>query len=170
MTARITLIAAVGPGGELGGGGNLAYSLRDDMAHFKATTTGHPVVMGRKTFESFPRGPLPGRTNIIVSRRPGLVIEGAAVAGSIDEALDLAAGAPGGDETFVLGGGQIYAAAMPRAGRLILTHVDAPAPAGTDTFFPAVDPDVWERVSATDTVADSRSGLPFSIAVYERRR
>lgn len=159
----LTLIAAVGPKMELGCRGNLAYSLRDDMAHFKATTTGHPVIMGRLTFESFPKGALPGRTNIVVTRNAAFSAPGVLVAPDIERAVELAAGSPGAEETFVIGGGEIYRQMLPLASRLILTEVEVEAPEA-DTFFPAIGG--WKEESRTPRRADSRSNLPYTIAVY----
>lgn len=160
----ITIIAAVGPRMELGANGSLAYSLRDDMLHFKETTMGHPIVMGRKTFESFPKGALPGRRNIVVTRRADYTAPAVETAGSLAEAFELAGP---DDEVMVIGGGQIYRQAMPVASRLVLTHVDAPCPEA-DTFFPAVDPAEWRLESSTPVKPDSRSGIPYHIATYSR--
>lgn len=160
----VTVIAAVGPNGELGRGGELVYSLRDDMRHFRETTMGHPIVMGRRTFESFPKGALPGRRNIVVTRNEAYSAENIETAPSLEAAIALA----GDAEVMVIGGGQIYGKAISLADRLILTEVETPAPEA-DTFFPKVDPSVWTLESETERTLDSRSGLPYSIRVYRRR-
>ncbi len=128
---RIAIIAAVGRNRELGLGGKLLWHIPDDMRRFKELTTGHPVIMGRKTWESLPQKfrPLPGRTNIVVTRQTGYEAAGATVVDSLE-----AARAKGAGEVFVIGGGELYAAALPFANRLYLTLVDADTDA--DTFFP----------------------------------
>ncbi len=161
----ITIIAAVGPAMELGRDGGLAYSLRDDMLHFKNATMGHPIVMGRKTFQSFPKGALPGRRNIVITRDPDFTAPGVETAMSLPAALALAQG----DDIMIIGGGSVYSQAMPLADRLILTHVEAPCH-GADTFFPDVDPAVWAVADSTPTANDSRSGLPYRIVTYKRRK
>ncbi|MFI5260549.1 MAG: dihydrofolate reductase [Candidatus Paceibacteria bacterium] len=140
-SGRISLIAAIGKNRELGLGGKLLWSLPDDMQHFKETTSGHPVIMGRKTWESIPPRfrPLPGRVNIVVTRQAGYAAPGAIVASTIEDARAAAARAPGADEIFVIGGGELYAASLPHADRLYLTLVEAAAPA--DAFFPPYEQD-----------------------------
>lgn len=135
-TRRISLIVAIGKNRELGRGGKLLWHLPDDMRRFKELTTGHPVIMGRKTWESLPLKfrPLPGRTNIVVTRQAGYEAIGAVVVDGLSDAFLAAADAPGATETFVIGGGELYAAALPYATRLYLTLVDNEADA--DTFFP----------------------------------
>lgn len=133
----IRIIAALDRRGAIGAGGDLLYRLREDMRHFRRLTTGNTVVMGRRTFESLPGGALPARRNIIVSGN-GYRADGAETAASLDEALRLAAAGPG--DTFIIGGGSIYAAALPLADRLDLTVIDAVHPA-PDTFFPSFNPD-----------------------------
>ncbi len=133
---QIGLIAAIGKNRELGKGGQLLWHLPDDMRRFKALTTGHPVIMGRKTWESLPEKfrPLPGRTNIVVTRQTGYEAAGATVADGLSDAFLAAEGATGSEETFIIGGGELYAAALPYATRLYLTLVDDTADA--DAFFP----------------------------------
>ncbi len=135
----LSIIAAIGKNRELGLEGNLLWSLSDDLKRFKALTTSHPVIMGRKTWESLPdrARPLPNRTNIVVTRQAGYDAPGAVVANSFDDARAAAARAEGADETFVIGGGELYAEALPSSDRLYLTLVDATAAA--DTFFPLYD-------------------------------
>ena len=139
--ARLSLIAAIGKNRELGKDGQLLWHLPDDMRRFKELTVGHPVIMGRKTWKSLPERfrPLPGRTNIVVTRQVGYEARGATVAGSLEGARAVAAHAPGFDEIFVIGGGELYAAALPYANRLYLTLVDDEADA--DTFFPPYEQD-----------------------------
>lgn len=139
--SRISLIAALGKKRELGFQGNLLWHLPDDMRRFKELTLGHPVIMGRKTWESLPERfrPLPGRTNIVVTRHGSYEATGAVVTDSLPAALFESASATGGEEVFVIGGGELYAAALPHATHLYLTLVDASAPA--DVFFPQYEED-----------------------------
>ena len=134
--SRLNIIAAIGKNRELGLHGKLLWHIPEDMRRFKEVTTGHPVIMGRKTWESLPERfrPLPGRTNIVVTRQAGYEAAGATVADSLETARAAAARAAGADEVFVIGGGELYAAALPYASRLYLTLVDDTAEA--DTFFP----------------------------------
>lgn len=167
----ITLVAVVGPKGELGAAGGLLYSLRDDMRHFKEYTMGHPIVMGRKTFESFPKRPLPGRTNIVVTRRGKYSLpESTLKASSVEEALDMAARCPGGDNIMVVGGGEVYRQAIDLATDLELTVVDAAPEAEVDTWFPEIKVSEWMCTTDNATVDyDSRSGLPFRLVHYRRK-
>ena len=141
---RIAMIAAVGRNGAIGSDRQLPWRLPSDFAFYKRTTMGKPLIVGRKTFESIGK-PLPGRTNIIVTRQEGYAPEGAEVFADLDAAIARGreiAVRDGVDEVFINGGAQIYRAAMDRADRLYITHVDA-EPEG-DTFFPEIDPEVWE--------------------------
>lgn len=131
---KISIIAAVGRNRELGKNNKLLWHIPEDMKRFKELTSGHAVIMGRKTFESIGR-PLPHRTNIIVTRDPNFNAKGCIIAHSLDEALRLAPLAQGNnEEVFVIGGGQIYEQALPFTHKLYLTVVDAETDA--DTFFP----------------------------------
>ncbi len=140
-SGRISLIAALGKHRELGKDGRLLWRLPDDVRRFKELTRGHPVIMGRKTWESLPERfrPLPGRTNIVVTRQAGYEASGATVVDGLSDAFLAAQDAPGSRETFVIGGGELYASALPYATRLYLTLVDAAAEA--DTFFPPYETD-----------------------------
>ncbi|MFA5998321.1 MAG: dihydrofolate reductase [Candidatus Paceibacterota bacterium] len=135
-SGRLSLIAALGKGRELGFEGKLLWHLPDDMKRFKELTLGHPVIMGRKTWESLPEKfrPLPGRTNIVVTRQAGYEAAGAVVTNSLESARAVSKRAVGADEIFIIGGGELYAAALPFTNRLYLTLVDAAPEA--DTFFP----------------------------------
>ncbi|HEY9411181.1 MAG TPA: dihydrofolate reductase [Jiangellaceae bacterium] len=138
----LTAIAAVARNGVIGAQGDLPWRLPADLRRFKALTTGHVLVMGRKTFESIGRA-LPGRTTIVVTRRASWSAGGVLVASSVDDALAAAAGL--GPETFVAGGAEIYAQTLARADRLELTEVHA-EPEG-DTFFPELDRSAWLEVA-----------------------
>lgn len=163
----IALIVAMAENGVIGREGGLPWRLSTDMKRFKALTMGHPVVMGRRTWESFPRRePLPGRTNIVITRDPHYRAEGAIIAGTLDEALRIAAASPGGDEICVIGGGQVYAEIMARADRLHVTHI--PARIEGDTRFPPIDPQQWRRVHEEEWPAGEKDDFPVRYAVYER--
>ena len=157
----VTLIAAVARNGVIGTDGGIPWHLPEDFAHFKETTLGHTLVMGRATYESIGR-PLPGRTTIVVTRDPGWSADGVLVAHSPEEALALAQESahesPQGD-VFIAGGAAVYAAALPYADIQLISEVDL-EPDG-DTFYPAVDTDVWAEVSR-----DPRKG--FTIVRWER--
>lgn len=165
MSARIALIAAVGRNGVIGADGGMPWRLSSDLKRFKSITLGKPVVMGRKTFESIGK-PLAGRTNIVISRRPDFAPDGVIVRRSLDDAI-AAAAATGAAEIMVIGGGEIYAAAIGRADRLYLTHVEA-EPAG-DAFFPPVDPDLWAVTSEERLPAGAVDSAATTFKVYERR-
>src|SRR5688500_11862279 len=127
---RIYLVAAVGANGIIGANGRLPWSLPEDLKHFKRLTLGHPVIMGRRTWESL-RGPLPGRDNIVVTASPGYQAPGAAVAGSLEGALALCAGEP---VAFVIGGSRLFEESLPIADGLVLTEIDREYPG--DVRFP----------------------------------
>lgn len=167
---RVSLIAAVAANGVIGHGSGMPWRLSSDIKRFKALTMGKPVVVGRKTFETFGK-PLPGRTNIVVTRqgdyRP--LTGDALVVTSLDQALSRAravAEESGADEVMILGGGEIYAATIGQADRLYITHVEA-LPAG-NTVFPAIDPAVWQAVSREALPAGEQDSAATVFTVYER--
>lgn len=143
----ISLIAALGENRAIGKGGALLWHIPDDMRRFKEITAGHPVIMGRKTWESLPEKfrPLPGRTNIVVTRQARYPASGAIVAASVEAARAQASRSPGGDEIFIIGGGELYAAALPSAHRLYLTLIDD-AKEG-DIFFPSYETEFTKILS-----------------------
>lgn len=148
MSHRVSLIAALaGKNRAIGKEGDLLFSVPGDLKRFKELTTGHPVIMGRKTWNSLPERfrPLPGRTNIVVTRIENYPAPGAHIVHSFPEALSRAKDAEGSDEIFVIGGGEIYRAALPFTDRLYLTLVDLETEA--DTFFPAYEEDFKTIVS-----------------------
>ncbi len=144
MSAPITLVVARADNGVFGAAGTLPWRLPDDLKRFKQITLGKPCIMGRKTWDSLPKKPLPGRTNIVLTRRIGFAAEGAVVARSLDEALALAQ-AENPPEIMVIGGADVFAAALPRAARIHLTEVHA-TPDG-DVQLPPFDPQHWHEVS-----------------------
>ena len=149
----------------IGKGESLPWRIPADLKFFKATTLGKPVVMGRKTFASIGK-PLPGRFNIVVTRNPNFRQDGVAIASNIDAALALATSAAGEGEVMVIGGAQVYAAALPSARRLYLTEVHASV-AG-DTHFPVVDPSQWIERSRERHRQEQPVPLDFSFVVLER--
>jgi dihydrofolate reductase len=145
---RISLIVAVAENGVIGRDGDLPWRIPADLKFFKDTTTGHPIVMGRKTHQSIGRA-LPGRTNIVVTRDPEFSGDDIAVVGDLDSALAAAGEA---DEVMVIGGAQIYAMALPRAKRIYLTEVHIAADG--DTRFPELDRGIWSETSRVDHPAE----------------
>lgn len=166
----VALVAAVAANGVIGADGGMPWRLSSDLRRFKALTLGHPVVMGRRTFESIGK-PLPGRLNVVVSRDGGITGPDVIVAPSPEAALARAAAAAraaGLDTVFVIGGGTIYAAAMPEADRLHITHVEAEP--GGDTHFPPIDPALWEPIAEERVPAGDRDTAPTRYVVYKRRQ
>lgn len=162
--SRIALIASVARNGAIGRGNDLLWREPADQQHFRRSTLGCPVVMGRRTWESLPARfrPLPGRRNIVVSRNPAWLAEGAEAVSSLDAALALAAEAP---KVFVIGGGELYAAAMPLADELVLTEVDAVFD-DADTFFPPYADRFTEVARERHR---SAAGVDFAFVTYRRR-
>ena len=161
MPATLTLIVATERHHGIGINNALPWRLPEDLAFFKRTTTGHPILMGRKTFESIGR-PLPNRRNIVITRNPAWQHEGVDTAGSLQQAADLA----GDGEVFVIGGAQIYADALPLAARLIVTEIDADF--ACDAFFPAIDSAVWKEVSR-EPHQSAEQGFAYAFVIYHRR-
>jgi dihydrofolate reductase len=159
---RIYLVAAVASNGIIGAGGRLPWHIPDELKHFKRLTLGHPLIMGRRTWESL-KGPLPQRENIVVTRRPGYEAPGAAVASSLGAALALCAGEP---VAFVIGGSRLFEEALPLAHGLVLTEIQRDYPG--DTWFPAWDRSQWrESQREAHTAAD---GTRFDFVLYERKK
>ncbi|HMN93625.1 MAG TPA: dihydrofolate reductase [Hydrogenophaga sp.] len=161
--ARLNLIYARARNGVIGKDNQLPWHLPEDLAHFKRTTLGCPVIMGRKTWESLPPKfrPLPGRPNIVVSRDPAFTAEGARVARSLEAARDLC---PPGAEAWVIGGAQIYAQALPLSHRLVVTEIDRDFEG--DACAPTLGPE-WQ-VSSREAHT-SACGLPFAFVTYTRK-
>lgn len=160
---RISLVVAMAENRVIGRGNDLPWHLPADLRRFKALTTGHVILMGRRTFESIGR-PLPRRRSVVISRNPDYRAAGAEVVGSLDEALARAAGE---DEVFVIGGAAIFAAALPRADRIYLTLVHARPPG--EVRFPPLDEAEWVVAEEEDHPADERHRWPFTFRRYERR-
>ncbi len=167
MSAPIlSLIVAVAENGVIGRDGALPWRLPEDLKWFKARTMGKPIIMGRKTWESFPRRPLPGRTNIIVTRNAAYRAEGGVVATSLDLALEIARG-EATDEIMVIGGAELYALALPRAKRIYLTEV-AVRPEG-DTFFPTFDRSGWLAYVEAVHPPSEMQPIGYSFIILERK-
>ena len=161
MAAPLTLIDATDRQRGIGIHNTLPWRLKEDLAFFKQTTSGHAIIMGRKTFDSIGR-PLPNRRNIVVTRNPGWTHDGVERAGSLDEAAQLA----GDGEVFVIGGAQIYVDAIQIADKLIVTEIDAVY--DCDAFFPAIDPAVWKEV-AREPHHSAENGWDYAFVIYQRR-
>ena len=161
----VTLVAAVARNGVIGRDGTIPWRLPEDMQRFRALTMGHPVVMGRRTWESLPDAyrPLPGRRNIVLSRNPEWSAVGAVRAGSLAEALERVGDA---SDVFVIGGAELYAASLPLADELVLTELDADVEG--DTFFPAFNRSAFEEVAREPREAPD--GTAFAFVTYRRRR
>ena len=159
---RVYLIAAVAANGVIGAGGKLPWRLPEDLRHFKELTLGHPVIMGRKTWESLGK-PLPGRENIVVTRSRGYDAPGAHVAASLQAALALCAGEA---VAFVIGGSELYAAALPLADAMVITEIERAYDG--DARFPAFDRTAWRESQRKPQIA--ADGLRFDFVLYERDR
>jgi dihydrofolate reductase len=158
----ITLIAAMARNRAIGVDGGMPWHLPGELQHFKAATMGKPIVMGRKTWESIGR-PLPGRQNIVVTRNAEFRAAGCDIAASLDEALALASG----PEVMIIGGGQLYAQALPDADRMLLTRVDCEP--GADTWFPPWDPGDWRVVGRRRERSDERNPLSYEVLELVRK-
>jgi dihydrofolate reductase len=162
MATQLTLVVAMDAARGIGVNNQLPWHLPEDLAHFKRVTLGHPIIMGRKTFDSIGR-PLPRRRNIVVTRNAGWIHEGVEVAYSLEQAIAMV----GDESASIIGGAQIFAEAMPVADRMIVTHIDRVYPC--DTFFPGIDAGRWS-VSAREPQQAAEGGVGFSFVTYERTK
>ena len=158
----ISIIAVEGKNGELGKGNSLLWDLPLDMKHFKNTTSGKTIIMGQKTFESIGK-PLPNRRNIVMTRNPDWKAEGVEISRSKEDTIKLL----GKEESFVIGGGQIYKLFLENADKLYITRVEGEFPEA-DTFFPKIDPLKWKIVKEEKHRKDNEHSFDFSFRVYER--
>lgn len=166
---RVVLVVAVAENGVIGSNGALPWRLKSDMAYFKSVTMNRPMLMGRKTWDSLPRKPLPGRTNIVLTRDASFAATGALVATSLEAALSAARGDAlrrGVDEIAVIGGSDIFALMLPLADRVEFTRVHT-RPAG-DTTFPELPGAMWREAARRDFPASPQDDAPFTILTYER--
>lgn len=167
---KISLFVAITKNRVVGVKNQLPWKkLSSDMTRFQEMTNGHPVIMGSKTYESIPpkRRPLPGRTNIVLTRDPEKKFEGCLSATSLAEGLRLAAEQPGAEEVFVIGGGHVFAEAIPVANRIYLTEVDVEIKNG-DAFFPELDPIRWKRETVGQFTADAKNEHGGTFYIYDR--
>lgn len=158
----VSIIVAAAENGAIGKDNKLLWHLPNDLRFFKQTTTGHSIIMGRKTYESVGK-PLPNRRNIIVTRQSDYAVDNAEVVHALDEALGLCVGEP---EVFVVGGAEIYKQALPVVGRIYLTRVHA-TPEG-DAYFPELNENEWVLTSAAYREPDERHAYGYTFMVYER--
>ncbi|MDA0663087.1 MAG: dihydrofolate reductase [Proteobacteria bacterium] len=167
MTLRCCLVVAMASNRVIGRDGGMPWHIPADLRHFRAVTMGRPIVMGRKTFQSIGR-PLPGRSNIVVTRDQGFSVPGVTVFGNVDDALQAAestARRDGVDEIMVIGGGEIYARLLPAASRIYLTEVHE-APDG-DVVFPEINAAVWRETARDDFAADGETPA-YSFVTLDR--
>lgn len=161
----ISIICALADNNAIGYNNDLLYHLREDLRRFKALTTGHTVIMGRRTFESLPKGALPNRRNIVLTSNPSNSWPGTEVFANLHDALEAC---KEDEEVFIIGGASVYKAAFPIADRLCLTHVHA-TPEHADVYFPEFDPSQWECTFREEHEADERNEKPFTFADYVRK-
>lgn len=160
----ISIIVAVGKNNEIGRNNDLLWRLPADLKRFKELTTGHAIVMGRKTFESLPNGALPNRRNVVLSRDKSFKPENCTVLSSLDEAFIKLSNE---EEIFIIGGGEIYKQALPLADKLYLTRVQAEFP-DADTFFPETDRRGWKIISTETFPPDEKNKYAFTFYEYEK--
>ncbi len=161
-TPEIILIAAVARNGVIGRDNALPWKLKADLRHFKSVTMGHPILMGRKTWESLGR-PLPGRRNLVVTRNPDFIAAGGEVFPDLDAALTTVSGV---DKIFVIGGGELYRLTLPKADGLILTEIQAEI-AG-DTRFPTFSSTQFREINRETHTADDNNEYAYDFVTYER--
>lgn len=160
----LSIICALAANRGIGRNNQLLYHLSADLRRFKQLTTGHTIIMGRRTYQSLPKGALPNRRNIVLSHRKDLPAPGTEVFPSLTAALNACAA---DEEVYIIGGESVYAEALPLADRLCLTHVEA-TPADADAFFPEFNAAEWRLVSTESHEADEKNAVPYTFADYER--
>lgn len=163
---NLSIIVAQAENRAIGLNGDMPWHLSGDLKRFKALTMGHPVVMGRRTWESLPKRPLVGRRNIVFSQSDNFAPEGAEVVRSVNDLFNLLRDCD--DEIFIIGGGRIYNMLMPFTQRLYITWVHKEFPEA-DTFFPVIDLSEFSKVNETERMIDEKSGLEFCYAEYDRK-
>lgn len=164
--SRISIIAAIADNNAIGKNRALLWHLPTDMAHFKELTTGHAIIMGRKTFESLPNGPLPNRKNVVLTTIPEADFINCFACDSMGEALDLCKNE---DEIFIIGGALVYRQAIRLADTMYITRVHAEFK-DADAYFPNINWDLWEEVSREDFPADEKNAYPYSFITYKRKQ
>lgn len=165
MEKNLSAIVVMADDGAIGRDGGLLCHLPADLRHFKELTMGHSIVMGRRTFESFPKGALPGRQNIVITRNRHYHPQGVTVVHSVSEAL-AAATLPG--DVFIIGGAQIYAATFQQVETLYMTRLHATFD-GADAFFPTIDPDEWQVLDCECNMPDERNHYAYDFVTLRRR-
>lgn len=163
---KLSIIVAQAENRAIGLNGDMPWHLSGDLKRFKTLTMGHPVVMGRRTWESLPKRPLVGRRNIVFSQSEDFAPEGAEVVRSANDLFDLLHNCD--EEVFIIGGGRIYNMLMPWVNRLYITWVHKEFPEA-DTFFPVIDLSEFTKINETERMVDEKSGLEFSYAEYDRK-
>lgn len=161
----ISIIAAIDRNRGIGYENKLLFWLPNDLKRFKALTTGNTIIMGRKTFESLPKGALPNRRNIVLSSRPDAVYPGAETYTTLEAALQ---SCQSDEEIYIIGGASVYQQALPLADALCLTEVDAEAP-HVDAYFPEIDPKIWQEKSRESHPIDEKHPCPYAFVDYLRR-
>ncbi|MBI5010669.1 MAG: dihydrofolate reductase [Bacteroidia bacterium] len=159
----ISIIVAVSDDWGIGKENELLWHISEDLKRFKRLTSGKTVIMGKKTWYSLPRRPLPGRRNIVLTDIKGEIVEGSETIYSIEEALTLCSQ---NEEAFIIGGGSIYRQFMPFADRLYITHVHMNAPA--DVYFPEIDMKIWKIKEKEEFPASDANPVPYTYIIYER--
>jgi dihydrofolate reductase len=159
------MIVAVSDDWGIGKDNELLWHIPEDLRRFKKLTMGKCIIMGKRTWESLPRRPLPGRLNIVLTDIPNECIDCSVTAYSIEDALKKCSNE---DEAFIIGGGSVYRQFMPFADRLYITHVHLKAPA--DVFFPRIDMRKWKIIEKEELVSDDENSIPYSYVIYERKK
>ena len=163
--STISIIVAIADNNAIGRDNQLLWHLPADMRRFKALTMGHTVIMGRKTFESLPKGALPGRRNVVLTTRPGAHFEGCTTYASLEEAFS---GSASDDEVFIIGGAKVYSQSLQFADKIYLTLVHT-TPKDADAFFPTIDPSHWEEIEHQEFPSDDRHAYPYTFLTYRRK-
>ncbi len=158
----VSIVVAIAQNNAIGKNNKLLWHLPADLKHFKQITSGHTIIMGRKTYDSIGR-PLPNRRNIVITRNTGLAIEGAEVVTTLDDALALC---DNDEEVFIVGGAQIYEQALAKTDRIHLTTVHQNYDA--DTFFPEIDKQVWKVINSEDHAPDEKNVVAYTFSTLER--
>ena len=166
MSKNLSIVVAVARNLAIGNGGDLLCHLSADLKHFKAVTMGGTVIMGRRTWQSLPKGALPGRRNIVITRDAAFDAPGAEVATSLDAAISLAE--TDDRKVFIIGGGKLYASTIEMVDTLYLTVIEHEFP-DADTFFPAIDSEKWEVIDEEKHEADEKNRYPYTFKTLRRR-
>ena len=160
----VSIIVAVSEDWGIGKDNELLWHISEDLKRFKSLTFGNTIIMGKRTWESLPRRPLPGRKNIVLTDKEDEIIENSVTAYSIEDALGKC---EKNEEIFIIGGGSIYRQFMPVADRLYITHVHKKAPA--DIYFPEIDLKIWEITEKEEFKTEGENSIPYTYTIYERK-